>query len=278
MNLEIIEKKEKGEGNTDTSPKKKQDLQKCYWFFTLNNYDLEDIERLETILKCECDWYIFQEEQGEMGNIHLQGTIKLKVKQRLTQLKVFNQKIHWETTKCVKSSIAYCTKQETRYGKQYVYNIEVPEEIDIIDKIDFYPWQTTLLDILLTKPHKRNIYWYYGAQGCGKTSFIKYCVVKLGAVLLSGKAADMKNSIIMYKKTKGKLPRIILSNIGFDIDLETISYSGYEDIKDMCFYSGKYEGGSVCGNNPHLVIFANGKPTTRNEKLIVREIVTSYIF
>ena len=39
-----------------------------------------------------------------------------------------------------------------------------------------------------------------------------------------------------------------------------ISYEALENIKDMYFYSGKYEGGCVNGNSPHIYIFANFPP------------------
>ena len=39
-----------------------------------------------------------------------------------------------------------------------------------------------------------------------------------------------------------------------------LSWCGIEEIKDMFFYSGKYEGGMVCGENPHVIIFANEEP------------------
>jgi len=39
-----------------------------------------------------------------------------------------------------------------------------------------------------------------------------------------------------------------------------MSYTGMEEIKDMFFYSGKYEGGMVCGRNPHVMVFANEPP------------------
>ena len=73
--------------------------------------------------------------------------------------------------------------------------------------------------------------------------------------MLSGKAGDMKNGIVQY----GNIPKVVLINMprssgGF------ISYSGIEQIKDMFFFSGKYEGGMICGKCPHVVIFANEPP------------------
>lgn len=54
-------------------------------------------------------------------------------------------------------------------------------------------------------------------------------------------------------------PKTILMNIprsktGF------VSYTGIEEIKDMFFYSGKYEGGQVCGPQPHVIVMANAEP------------------
>ena len=39
-----------------------------------------------------------------------------------------------------------------------------------------------------------------------------------------------------------------------------MSYEAFENLKDMIFYSGKYEGGMICGNCPHLFIFSNFHP------------------
>lgn len=78
-------------------------------------------------------------------------------------------------------------------------------------------------------------------------------------VTLSGKGTDMKNGIVQYKANTHVLPSVVLINIprsksGF------LSYTGMEEIKDMYFYSGKYEGGMVCGPNPHVFVFANCEP------------------
>jgi hypothetical protein len=125
--LEQIEQDRAAGGNTDP-PAKKQPTQCVYWCFTLNNYEVEQIEQLEQVLKHECKWYVFQEEAGTEGTPHLQGTLCLKIKQRLTQLKCINPKIHWEATKAVKASIAYCTKKDTATGRVYVFGIELPKE------------------------------------------------------------------------------------------------------------------------------------------------------
>jgi len=40
-----------------------------------------------------------------------------------------------------------------------------------------------------------------------------------------------------------------------------ISWGGIEQVKDMFFYSPKYEGGMVCGPSPHVMIFSNKEPS-----------------
>lgn len=123
-----------GEGGNTISPSpvvKLQQNQYQYWCFTYNNYEIEQIERLEQIFKHCCLWYVFQEEIGEKGTPHLQGTIYLKKKERLTAMLKIDQKIHWEATKCVSASIAYCNKKDTAIGNVYSYGINLPEPIEV---------------------------------------------------------------------------------------------------------------------------------------------------
>jgi hypothetical protein len=79
----------------------------------------------------------------------------------------------------------------------------------------------------------------------------------------------MKNGIVEYKKTNGDTPELILINLPRSFNNDYLSYTGIEEVKDMCFYSGKYEGGMVIGNSPHIFIFSNEIPKT-NELSIDR--------
>lgn len=80
-------------------------------------------------------------------------------------------------------------------------------------------------------------------------------------IVLSGKADDMKHAIVQYKDTNKRFPKIVLINIPRSFDDKYISYTGLEAVKDMFFFSGKYEGGMICGPSPHVMIFANRPPT-----------------
>ena len=87
-----------------------QSCQRCYWSFTFNNYDEKNIETILQYFKLNCKEYYFQEEVGESGTPHLQGSIELKTRKRLTELKKLNEKIHWEATRNIDASNKYCQK------------------------------------------------------------------------------------------------------------------------------------------------------------------------
>jgi len=259
MEIERLEQDRASGGNTDT-PSASQGKQSIFWCFTVNNYTVEQIERLERIFQHECSWYIFQEETGENGTPHLQGTLRLKNRKRLTEMKKIDSGAHWESTKSIQASIVYCTKEETRTGKIYYYGYEPPVKYKchIENK---YDWQIEVENIIKKEPDDRTIYWYVGEKGCdGKTTFGKYLYTHYDdVVVLSGKGADMKNGVVEYQKKTKRLPRTIIINVP-RCTIDYISYQGIEEVKDMFFFSGKYEGGMVCGANPHVLVFANEGP------------------
>lgn len=252
MEEEILETKSSGGGNTEKPPGK-QGNQYLYWAFTLNNYTKEILEILVQILKHECVWYVFQEEIGECGTPHLQGTLYLKRKQRMTELKSWNNKVHWERTKKVSASIAYCTKAETRAGEIYSYGIDIPEEV----KVDLpYGWQLLVMDIISQKPDDRTIHWFYEpVGGIGKTTLCKYLCVKHKAIMLTGKSNDMFHQLSKMKNIK-----LVLVDIPRCAQ-EYINYGAIEQIKNGLIFSGKYEGSQLIFNCPHVICFANEPPT-----------------
>lgn len=231
----------------------KQSLQYNYWFFTYNNYKVEQIEQIEQVFRHECKWYIFQEEKGAEGTNHLQGTICLKTKQRLSQLKHIEPAIHWEPTKSVKASIEYCTKYKTRSGKIYSYGIDIPTPIEVDEP---YGWQLEVMKIIKDKPDKRSIYWFYEPVGnMGKTTLCKYLVVKHNALMLTGKSNDMYH---MLSKHTDKRALIIV-----DVPRSTqdyINYGAIEQIKNGLVFSGKYDGCQLVFNCPHVIVFSNEYP------------------
>lgn len=129
---------------------------------------------------------------------------------------------------------------------------------------NLYGWQLKICRNLLKDPDDRTINWVYGCKGNdGKTTFCKYIHREFkNVIMLSGKSADMKNGVIEFEKSTGCLPEIVLINLPRSFNRDYLSYTGIEEIKDMFFYSGKYEGGMVNGNCPHLFIFSNELPDT----------------
>jgi hypothetical protein len=255
INIEQIEQDRAGAGNSETAPAKKQGEQYTYWFFTWNNYpeQIEQIEQIEHVLRHECKWFVFQEEKGESGTKHLQGTLCLKQRQRLTQLKHIEQSIHWEPTKSIKASIEYCTKEETRNGRQWVHGIELPEPIHIEQP---YGWQLDVMEIVNGPVDKRKIYWFHEPIGnVGKTTLCKYLVVRHNALMLTGKSSDMFNMILKYP---GKRKLILVDCPRSQQDF--VNYGAIEQIKNGLLFSGKYEGGQCVFNQPHVIVFANAEP------------------
>ena len=211
-----------------------------------------------------CDKYIFGEEYGKQGKTpHIQGAFILKNKMRASTLQkhFFLNGVTLRKLKNWGCALTYCQKEGNNImtNQQIVKLKNLPcEHWD-----NMKDWQRGLDQIIRSDPHDRVIYWYYSEQGgTGKTTFARYLHRKYGFIALSGKASDMKHAIVEYEKTNGATPTGIVINIPRSVDSGFISYTGFEEVKDMFFFSGKYEGGMVDGNPPHLVVFANEMPDT----------------
>ena len=226
------------------------------WCFTLNNYKVEDIKGISS--NSSINEYIIGEEVGDLGTPHLQGYIEFKTKKRpMGVFKEFNN-IHWEKCKGTKAqNIEYCKKD----GK-YHTNMKIKKPLKkLFDKL--YWWEEELIEIIKKEPNDRDIIWVtdLGVCGTGKTTFCKYLIRNHGAIVLGGKSADMKNGIINYKLQNNDCdPELIVCNLPKTFETKYLSYTGIEECKDMMFYSGKYEGGQVDGNCPHLIMFSNELP------------------
>lgn len=243
-----------------------------HWCFTYNNYKKEDILKIVQTSREYIVRYVFQEEIGEAGEKednegtpHLQGYIEFKKRERpmnhfkeLLGLKKGERWIHWSKTRNIKASIKYCQKEYTRSGDTFYRGIERPYSLSIRN---WQPWMYSILGVVDAEPDERKIHWVWEPEGNrGKTIFSKWLYLNRPKVLvLSGKAADMKHAIVQYIQTNNTHPRTILINVPRS-KLEFISYTGLEEVKDMFFFSGKYEGGMVCGPNPHIIVMANAEP------------------
>ncbi len=226
------------------------------WCFTWNNYPENWEELCVPMFQKSTIGYIIGKEVGKSGTPHLQGYTQNEGKIRpMTEYKL-PKEIHWEAAKGNKAAnILYCSKEED-YISWGTCKKTPPYSINI----ELFWWQKEIVQILEKDPDDRTIYWIWEEQGCaGKTTFQKWLFLKhKGEVaVLSGKASDMKMGIINFEEKNGTLPKIVLINIPRCQDTDHISWQGIEEIKDMFFFNGKYEGGMVCGPSPHVFLFSN---------------------
>lgn len=223
------------------------------WCFTLNNYSSEEESDLKAICSNSSKYYIWGYEIGDEGTPHLQGYIEFKKKCRPKSV-IPNDRIHWEKCKGNKeSNFNYCSK-----GGHYFINGKLVKPLKLITNLK--PWQEELMNKLNKEPDDRTVLWYWEDKGnIGKSCFCKYLCAKHGAIIVSGKLDNMKNAILKYFNDNGFYPDIVI----FDVprtSMDYVNYTGIEEIKNGCFYSGKYEGGMVLMNSPHVLIFANEEP------------------
>ena len=245
-------------GNTITdSPSRKKQISPCKrWCFTLNNYTSEHID----VFKFHSSKYkkcIIGEEIGESGTPHLQGFIKFTTK--LRPLSLFKELgCHWEKARGTDNeNLKYCSKDNKVC---FSCGFPTPRK-PLACENNFRPWQVPLNNMAEVDPDDRTIVWIRGVNGNeGKTTYCKYLHRAYGAICLGGKSADMKNGIIQYIAENGDPPSFIVVNLPRSFNSDYLSYTGLEEVKDMFFYSGKYEGGMVDGNPPHLWIFSNELP------------------
>ena len=199
--------------------------------------------------------YIIGKEVGESGTPHLQGFVESSKKFRWSEFGL-PKTIHWEKTKGTRQqNIDYCSKDG-----ETVTNIKIPRKLKLIDPT--YEWEKKVLKEIADEPDDRTIHWLWSKEGgIGKTQFCKYLVAKHNACVLHGKGADIRHGLAQWISDKeGEYPDIVVYPIPRCFSTEYLSYEGLENIKDMFFYSGKYEGGQVNGPSPHLYVFANCEP------------------
>ena len=69
----------------------------------------------------------------------------------------------------------------------------------------------------------------------------------------------MKNGVMNFINTNNVFPKVVIVDIP-RVNRGHFSVAGIEEIKNMFFFSGKYEGGMVSGPIPHVICFANVPP------------------
>lgn len=233
---------------------KKRGVPGKVWFMTWNNYEPETLETFIEKVKSSCSKYVGQEEVGENGTPHIQ--MKIECKKKIRPIEFFGVKaIHWEKSRTF-AGHEYCNKDDTRKPGGLRWSFGVPPPLYVPE---CYGWQLDVVDLVQTVPDLRKIYWYWEPTGSvGKSSLARYLCVKHNALLVGGKASDMKAALALMQKNKLLMPSVIIADIPRSV--EHVSFSGFEEIKNGVFFSSKYESGMVMMNSPHLIVFANFEP------------------
>ncbi len=209
--------------------------------------------------------FAFQEELSAEEFHHWQCCLGLKKK--TTKSKVIKLLSHLGGSPNISADFCnnpleyidnYVTKEDTRVSGPWSKGIKgiANEPVKTIKKEDFKMWQNAIHNQIQLDPDDRTIHWYYDIQGnTGKTSMAKYLVVHCGAFLFKGGSNDMANRII----SSNTPPRVCVMNLSRTQE-QYVSYQTIEDLKDGLLCSGKYEGGQLAFNSPHVIIFANFRP------------------
>jgi len=217
----------------------------------LNNYTIEEVCHIRSILNEISKKYIIGFEVGEEGTPHLQCYVSLKKKERFSSLnKKLGNRCSMRPCRNEEALIEYC-KKDGNYE-----SFGFPKPIKIISEL--YPWQKELEEIYLTEPDERKIYWFWESTGnIGKSAFVKYMYVKHKILFTNGgKNSDLINLVFNADMDNTKC-------IIWDLPRATkgkISCATLEAVKNGMVCNTKYETGVKVFNPPHIFVFSNYPP------------------
>jgi len=251
-----------------TTSKNKQVPQRKGHFFTWNNYTEEQIGGILAYFDQHATKYKFQEELAPTtGTPHLQGMVVFRKETRST---VFDPKSKGSWYALKKDDGVYQSKDESRKPGGRQWSKGFPKPIEILETLR--PWQLEIEKLILSKPDKRKIYWFWeGPGGIGKSEFTKYCVVKHKVLFCDGgKKADLINLVFNQNMDETNcliwdLPRTAHGNI---------SYATLESVKNGMVCNTKYETGVKIFNSPHILVFANFPPDSPESLSADRWVIT----
>ena len=221
---------------------------------------------------------VFQKEKGESGTPHFQGAVQWKTTREIVALVKKLPGIHWEVMRgSWQEAQDYCDDPSKDVLEPPLY-FECSPRKRLQFRIQPFmrsEWQAGLWDLVHGPAPFREIHWYWEATGnVGKTSIahdiiVDFMMRKEVALLVSGKAADIKSAIATSMAEKGskvgKVPKVLIWDLPRTRQ-SYIDYAGLEEVKNGIFFSGKYESGMILmPESPHVIVFANFPP--EREKL-----------
>ncbi len=281
--MDQMDQQVRAENNTDqpfkTSSKSEQKNKKSRepmgtkWYATINNWTEEQLDQMDQIFSTEPKILrgVIGQEVGECGTPHLQCYMEFERRIRPRESGIFaalGTAIHWgdKFGKPCKAKmptivgINYCSKD----GTYKCYKCSKPRPLATLTYDMLRPYQKEIADRYKDFEDPlfgREIHWYWEGQGnWGKSVLCKYMVDNMDALVVSGKTADIFCGIQQRIEAGKDIPIVILDVPRTSLDY--INYQAIEKVKDGCFFSGKYESGMVRFNSPHILVFANERPST----------------
>ena len=248
-------------GGVILKPPVKQGNPRKNWCFTLNNYTENEFSAMCHDLE-ELGEFIIGKEIGKEGTPHLQGFVSCKVKKRFEQLKKINNRLHLEKSRGTKKqNYEYCSKEGN-----FISNIEFEPETHVYAKMTYDMLrnnQKEIVDLFDNDEDPlfgRKVHWFFELEGnWGKSIVCKYLVDNREALIVQGKNNDILYAVQQYIQIQKKSPKIVV----FDCprcNQGHVSFQAIESIKNGCLFSGKYEGGMLRFDSPHVIVFSNEHP------------------
>jgi hypothetical protein len=138
-----------------------------------------------------------------------------------------------------------------------------PKETYTVDEPPM-PWALEIKEILESEDHdRRTIFWYFDPRGnSGKTWLIKHLyTLDPTRYWFCNNATNLYHfsNLIENAFRTGWTGKAALINLPRGVEQRDI-YPGLEALKDGLMTSVKYQGGSRCWENPHVVVMANALP------------------
>lgn len=238
-----------------------------HWFFTLNNPKENDWDEIKNIIHHGLiQVLVMQDEIGESGTPHIQGTFSCTRGNKLRAFSLkLSRKIFWEKNKDTEKARMYCSDPSKRPagGRHFAHGWNRPTEVMRMEYNMLRPWQKDIADKFKEREDPlwgRKFHWYWESEGAvGKSVLAKYFVDNHKALIVAGKNNDILYAVQQYIILKKEAPEIVVVDIP-RVNHNGVSIQALESVKNGCFFSGKYEGGMVRFNSPHIIIFSNEPP------------------
>lgn len=142
---------------------------------------------------------------------------------------------------------------------RYVRNLKIyADEVKPVfkDPVEFIPrpWQSVILDVLSKSPDDRSIHYVLDVTGgAGKSHLTRHLVDTHGAIVLSGRLADMA---YLYDSE----PIVVFDLARTQADNLKHLYQFAEELKNGIIVSTKYESKVKRFPSPHVIFFSNSAP------------------